>query len=86
MAGKKIVKATTYLSDNYIDDKGILFCVKTKYWENGLLKAVDEKKFFKKEKDAREYYNQVNRRGYQIELTKIVNGNERTVEVKFCDN
>ena len=54
MASKKSVKIVEYQDDNHIDDKGILYCVKTQWWEDGLLQFTEEKKFFKKEKEARE--------------------------------
>ena len=85
MASKKSVKIVEYQDDNHIDDKGVLYCVKTQWWENGLLQFTEEKKFFKKEKEATEYYSGVSKRGYKISLSVYRDGNERTLSQRISD-
>ena len=85
MASKKSVKVIEYQDDKHIDDKGILYCVKTQWWEDGLLQFTEEKKFFKKEKEAREQYSSVSKRGYKISLSVYRDGNERTLSQRISD-
>lgn len=85
MASKKSVKIVEYQDDKHIDDKGILYCVKTQWWEDGLLQFTEEKKFFKKEKEAREYFSSVSKRGYKISLSVYRDGNERTLSQRISD-
>ena len=85
MASKKSVKIIEYQDDNHIDDKGVLYCVKTQWWEDGLLQFTEEKKFFKKENEAREYYSNTSKRGYKISLSVYRDGNERTLSQRISD-
>ena len=85
MASKKSVKIVEYQDDNHIDDKGVLYCVKTQWWEDGMLQFTEEKKFFKKEKESIEYYSSVNKRGYKISLSVYRDGNERTLSQRISD-
>ena len=85
MASKKSVKIVEYQDDNHIDDKGVLYCVKTQWWEDGLLQFTEEKKFFKKEKEAKSYYDSINKRGYKISLSVYRDGNERTLSQRISE-
>ena len=65
-------------------DKGTVYCVAVKRFENGLLKEVKKKEYFKKEEEATEFYNSLDDRGYRISLTVFINGLERTIREKNC--
>ena len=65
-------------------DKGTVYCVTVKRFENNLLKEVKRKEFFKKLQEATEFYDSLDDRGYRISLTVFNNGLERTLQEKHC--
>lgn len=59
-----------------------LYCVKVQIWENGLLKKILSKDFFRKEDDAIRFYNGCEEEGTVVELSKYTDGYERSIKAK----
>lgn len=62
---------------------GKTYAVKIKEWKNGLLVKVLDKKLFKNQKEAEQYYNQQKlKECVTVELSIYLDGNERILKTK----
>ena len=63
-------------------DKKTQYCVKVQIWKDGYLKKTVSKEFFKTLKEAEIVYNGHEEEGMKVQLSKYVDGNERTIKWK----
>lgn len=64
--------------------RGTIFCVKIKIFENGFLKKMEKRIFFKSLKEAEKAYESTFERGRRIELSRFEGGNEHILQFKDC--
>lgn len=64
-------------------DKKTQYCVKVQIWKNGCLKKTISKEFFSTLKDAELVYNAHDEEGTKVQLSKYVDGNERSIAWKW---
>ena len=60
----------------------IIYCVKVQIWKKGYLRKTLNKEFFKKLPDAERYYNECEKPGTVVQLSKYTDGNERELKRK----
>lgn len=60
----------------------IIYCVKVQLWKKGYLQKTLSKDFFKKLPDAERYYNECEKPGTVVQLSKYYDGNERELKRK----
>ena len=60
----------------------IIYCVKVQIWKKGYLRKTLSKDFFKKLPDAERYYNECEKPGTVVQLSKYTDGNERELKRK----
>ena len=60
----------------------IIYCVKVQIWKKGYLRKTLSKDFFKKLPDAERYYNECEKPGTVVQLSKNTDGNERELKRK----
>ena len=60
----------------------IIYCVKVQIWKKGYLRKTLSKDFFKKLPDAERYYNECEKPGTVVQLSKYTDGNERELKHK----
>ena len=63
-------------------DKKVQYCVKVQIWKDGFLKKTLSKEFFKTLKEAEIIYNGHEEEGMKVQLSKYVDGIERTIKWK----
>ena len=79
----------TFVNTEIVDQEqekmahGKTWAVKIKEWKNGLLIKVLDKKLFKNQKEAEQYYNQQkSKECVTVELSVYFDGNERNLKNK----
>ena len=82
-------KPKTWVNTEMIDPEqekmayGKTYAVKIKEWKSGLLVKVLDKKLFKNQKEAEQYYNQQKlKECVTVELSIYLDGNERILKTK----
>lgn len=63
--------------------KNVEYCVKVQIWKDGFLKKTVSKEFFKTLREAEIIYNGHEEEGMKVQLSKYVDGNERTIKWKW---
>lgn len=84
MAKKKVVVKETITEEQEELSKETFYCVKVKLFENGFLKKMKTRLFFKSRKEAEAVYNATMERGHRVELSVFHSGNEKIILFKDC--
>lgn len=60
----------------------IIYCVKVQIWKKGYLRKTLSKDFFKKLPDAERYYNECEKPGTVVQLSRYYDGRENEIKRK----